>query len=108
MYCICPFKPNFKMEKYLICLNKNQRIAICKFRTNNTHLPKVTGRLTKTKLKGTNNSVLYVMRLHLGMNIIYCLNFKSLNRKYYMDDSYVYGKWEHVCDNNEEVIRMCM
>ncbi len=36
-------KPNFKMEKYLICLNKNQCIAICKFRTNNTCLPKVTG-----------------------------------------------------------------
>ncbi len=37
-------KPNFKMEKYLISLNKNQRIAISKFRTNNTCLPKVTGR----------------------------------------------------------------
>ncbi len=41
-------KPNFKMEKYLICLNKNQRIAICKFRTNNTCLPKVTGRFKKS------------------------------------------------------------
>ncbi len=40
-------KPNFKMEKYLISLNRNQRIAICKFRTNNTHLPKVTGRFKK-------------------------------------------------------------
>ncbi len=35
-------KPNFKMEKYLICLNKNQCIAICKFRTNNTRLLKIT------------------------------------------------------------------
>ncbi len=41
-------KPNFKMEKYLISLNKNQRIAICKFRNNNTRLPKVTGRFKKT------------------------------------------------------------
>ncbi len=40
-------KPNFKMEKYLTCLNKNQHIAICKFRTNNTRLPKVTGRFKK-------------------------------------------------------------
>ncbi len=37
------FKQNVKMEKYLICLNKNQCIAICKFRTNNAHLPKVAG-----------------------------------------------------------------
>ncbi len=44
-------KPNFKMEKFLICLNKNQRIAICKFRTNNTCLPKVTGRSKKTKIE---------------------------------------------------------
>ncbi len=44
-------KRNFKMEKYLICLNKNQPIAICKFRTNNTHLPKVTGRYKKTKVE---------------------------------------------------------
>ncbi len=44
-------KPIFKMEKYLICLNKNQRIAICKFRTNNTHLPKATVRFKKTKVE---------------------------------------------------------
>ncbi len=44
-------KPNLKMEKYLICLNKNQRIAICKFRTNNTSLPKVTGRFKKPKVE---------------------------------------------------------
>ncbi len=30
-------KPNFQMEKYL-CLNKKQRIAISRFRTNNTCL----------------------------------------------------------------------
>ncbi len=40
-------KPYFKIEKYLICLNKNQCIAICKFRTNITCLPKVTGRFKK-------------------------------------------------------------
>ncbi len=39
------------MEKYLICLNKNQHIVICKFRTNNTCLPKVTGRFIKTKVE---------------------------------------------------------
>ncbi len=39
------------MEKYLICLKKNQRIAICKFRTNNTRLPKVTGRFKKPKIE---------------------------------------------------------
>ncbi len=44
-------KPNFKMEKYLICLNKNQCIATCKFRTNNTHLPKVTGRFKKPNVE---------------------------------------------------------
>ncbi len=48
-------KPNFVMEKYLICLNKNQCIAICKFRTNNIRLPKVVRRFVfkKQKLKGT-------------------------------------------------------
>ncbi len=44
-------KSNFKMEKYLICLNKNQRIDICKFRTNNTCLHKVTGRFKKPKIE---------------------------------------------------------
>ncbi len=44
-------KTNFKMEKYLICLNQNQRIAIYKFRTNNTCLPEVTGRFKKPKLE---------------------------------------------------------
>ncbi len=44
-------KPNFKMEKYLICLNKKQHIAIYKFRTNNTCLPKVTGRFKKPKIE---------------------------------------------------------
>ncbi len=42
--------PNFKIEKYLISLNKNQCISICKFRTNNTSLPKVTGRFKKPKV----------------------------------------------------------
>ncbi len=50
-------------------------LSICKFRTNNTHLPKVTGRFKKTKqLKGTQDSVLYVMRINLGMNSIYWLS----------------------------------
>ncbi len=44
-------KPNFKIEKYLICLNKNQRIAIYKFRTNNTPLPKVSGIFKKPKVE---------------------------------------------------------
>ena len=44
-------KPDFKMEKYLISLNKKQRIAICRFRMNNTHLSKVTGRFKKTKVE---------------------------------------------------------
>ncbi len=44
-------KPNFKMEKYLISLNKNQHIAICKFRTNNTRLPKVTQWFKKPKIE---------------------------------------------------------
>ncbi len=35
-------------------------------------------------------------------------NFKHLNRKYYIDESNVYSKWKHVCDDNEKVIRMCM
>ncbi len=44
-------KPNFTITKYFICLNKNQRITICKFRTNNTCLPKVTGRYIKPKVE---------------------------------------------------------
>ncbi len=31
-------KPNFKMEKYLICLIKKQRIAISRFRAYDTYL----------------------------------------------------------------------
>ncbi len=42
-------KPNFQIEKYLLCLNKKQHIAISRFRTNNTHLHKVTGRFKKKK-----------------------------------------------------------
>ena len=42
-------KPHFKIEKYLISLNKKQRKAICKFRTNNTRLSKVIGRFKKPK-----------------------------------------------------------
>ncbi len=42
-------KQNREIEKNQICLNKNQRIAICKYRTNNTCLPKVTGIFKKTK-----------------------------------------------------------
>ncbi len=35
-------------------------------------------------------------------------NFKHLNRKYGMNESYMYSKWKHVCVNNEELIRICM
>ncbi len=31
-----------------------------------------------------------------------------LNGKYYMNESNVYSKWEYVCANNEECIRICM
>ncbi len=54
-------KPNFRMEKYLLCLNKKQRFAISSYRTNSACLSKVTGRFKKRKLKGTTYSVLYVM-----------------------------------------------
>ncbi len=42
-------KLNFQIEKYLLCLNKKQRIAISRFRTNNTRMPKVTGRFKKNE-----------------------------------------------------------
>ncbi len=67
-------KPNFKMEKYLICLNKNQCIAICKFGTNNTCLPKVTGRLEKMKVERHNRFCTLCNEDELGMNITYCLS----------------------------------
>ncbi len=59
-------KPKFEMEKCLICLCQKQHIAILRFRTNNTSLPKVTGRFKKKKkkLKGTKDSALYVMRIN--------------------------------------------
>ena len=38
------FKQEFKLEKYLMYENQKSRQAICNFRTNNTRIPKVTGR----------------------------------------------------------------
>ena len=42
------FKLNFTLEDYLIHLPLNLRRTICALRTNNTRLPKVVGRFTKT------------------------------------------------------------
>ena len=38
------FKEEFKLEKYLICTHGKVRQAICNSRTQNTRIPKVTGR----------------------------------------------------------------
>ena len=42
------FKTIFKFEKYLVQLPPLSRATLCKFRTNNTRLPIVLGRYTKT------------------------------------------------------------
>lgn len=42
------FKPEFKLEDYLIYLQPILRRVICALRTNNTRLPKVVGRFTNT------------------------------------------------------------
>ncbi|XP_030230039.1 uncharacterized protein LOC115556816 [Gadus morhua] len=38
------FKQEFKLEKYLMYEKQKSRQAICNYRTNNTRIPKVTGR----------------------------------------------------------------
>ncbi len=65
-------KPNFQMQKNLLCLNKKQRIVISRFRTNNTCLPNVTGRFKDPKVERHKSQ---------GINITYCLNV--LMRKWY-------------------------
>ncbi len=44
-------KGEYKIEKYLLNLDDNLRITMCKFRTDNTRLPKVTGRYKRPKLE---------------------------------------------------------
>ncbi len=47
-YVIIPvyieFKKELKFDKYLVCLLKQNRIELCKCRTNNSKLPIVVGR----------------------------------------------------------------
>ena len=42
------FKTTFKFERYLTQLPRFSRAAFCRFRLNNTRLPIVLGRFTKT------------------------------------------------------------
>ncbi len=76
-------KPNFQMEKYLLCLNKKQCIAIFRFSTNNTRLPKVTGRFKKNKKVERHKRFCTLCNANKLVKIyhIYCLNV--LLRKWY-------------------------
>ncbi len=60
------------MEKYLICLNNEQ----CKFRTNNTHLPKITGRL-KTEVEW--HKILCTLYKKDNLGDEYHILFKHIN-----------------------------
>ena len=45
------FKREFRLEKYLLSTDGKYRQAICNFRTNNTRIPKVTGRYQNIERK---------------------------------------------------------
>ena len=86
-------KPSFKMEKYLICLNKKQRIAMCRFRTNNTRLPKVIGRFKQPKVERHKRFCTLCNETKLGdeYHILFeCSNEKViLNRLQYVSNFYL-------------------
>ena len=42
VYCI--YKDKFELERYLLCTDGKIRRSLCKFRTNNSRIPKVIGR----------------------------------------------------------------
>ncbi len=77
------------MEKYLICLIINQ----CKFRTNNTCLPKVTGKFKKTKVERHKRFCTLCNENKLGdeFHILFeCTNEKvELNRLKYVSVFYL-------------------
>ncbi len=43
-----------------------------------------------------------------GSHSIMGANFKHLNIKYCRDEHNLHSKFKHVCDNNKDVIKMCM
>lgn len=66
------FKGQFELEKYLRSdiINKNFRIALCKFRCGNTRLPKILGRYNNIpRAQRLCNKIINAHKMFLVMNI---------------------------------------
>ncbi len=91
-------------------------------RTHNTMLAHVAGvmkqelwfakrciKFSKMALMSNNNTVCTISNLsRYSSDPIMGPDMKHFNDKYCMDESNVYTTWKCMCENNEDVIRVCM